>query len=47
MALDLGSPCSCRRCHPNCPGECDDCLREAYEWQRYLNDEVDEVDDDV
>jgi hypothetical protein len=31
MPVGNVSPCSCRRCHPTCPGNCDDCLREAYE----------------
>jgi len=29
---------SCRRCNPNCPNNCEDCLREAWEWKQEEHD---------
>lgn len=29
---------SCRRCNPECPKNCEDCLREAWAWKQEEHD---------
>lgn len=30
--------CECRACNPKCPGNCEDCLREAWAWKQEEHD---------